>query len=80
LQGRNKLNFSEWDRPQKDAKDAAEEVRKGEMPLWFYVPLHPDAKLTPTEQEAVVRGLEATTGQQGEKALSEKGRRRSRTE
>ena len=62
LQGRSKLNFSEWDRPQKDAKDAAEELQKGEMPLWFYVPLHPEAKLTPVERETLISGLKITVG------------------
>jgi hypothetical protein len=42
--GREHLNFSEWDRPQEHAEDAAEEVRDGEMPLWFYVPLHAEAR------------------------------------
>lgn len=23
-----------------------EQVREGEMPLWFYIPLHPDARLS----------------------------------
>ena len=62
LEGRSKLNFSEWNRPQKDAKDAAEEVEKGEMPLWFYVPLHPEAKLTAAEKAQLIRGLKATIG------------------
>lgn len=56
------LNFSEWNRPQKHAKDATEEVRKGEMPLWFYVPLHAEARLTASEKEMLIRGLETTVG------------------
>jgi hypothetical protein len=60
--GRAHLNFSEWNRPQRHARDATEEVRKGGMPLWFYVPLHSEAGLTPDEKEALIRGLEATTG------------------
>jgi hypothetical protein len=61
-EGRRKLNFSEWDRPQKEARESAETVRKGEMPPWFYVPLHPDARLTPEETRALIAGLEATLG------------------
>jgi hypothetical protein len=60
--GRAHLNFSEWNRPQRHAKDAAAEVRKGEMPLWFYVPLHAEARLTANEKEMLIRGLEATAG------------------
>jgi hypothetical protein len=35
--GRRKLNFSEWDRPQREAHEAAETVREGEMPPWYFV-------------------------------------------
>ena len=62
MQGRRKLNFSEWNRPQKDARDAPEELDKGEMPLWFYVPLHPKAKLNSAERQTLIDGLPATTG------------------
>jgi cytochrome c551/c552 len=61
---RSKLNFSEWNRPQKEADEAAEQIRKGEMPLWFYVPLHPQAKLAAAEKESLIRGLEKTIGHQ----------------
>ena len=75
LEGRSKLNFSEWDRPQEDADHAAEEVRKGEMPLWFYVPLHSEARLSAAERAALVAGLQATIGEQGEEEVSEKNQR-----
>src|SRR3954467_130154 len=32
---RRHLNFSEWDKPQKHAGHAGEEITKGDMPLWF---------------------------------------------
>jgi hypothetical protein len=41
--GRHAVNFSEWDRPQREAKDAAKVVPKGEMPPWLYAMGHPDA-------------------------------------
>jgi hypothetical protein len=75
MEGRLKLNFSEWDRPQKDAEHAAEELRKGEMPLWFYVPLHLEAKLSAAERAALIAGLQATIGEHGEKEVSEKNER-----
>jgi hypothetical protein len=31
------------------------------MPLWFYIPLHPSAKLSAGEKQALIRGLQATT-------------------
>jgi len=60
--GRHHLNFSEWDVPQDDAKEAAEMVRKGEMPLWFYVPLHTQANLNGAEKKTLIDGLERTFG------------------
>ena len=58
--GRRKLNFSEWDLPQRKASDAPEEVEKSEMPPTVYLPMHPEARLTPSERAALVRGLHAT--------------------
>ncbi|MBZ0136084.1 MAG: heme-binding domain-containing protein [Planctomycetes bacterium] len=65
-EGREKLNFSEWDRPQKEADEAAEAVREGEMPMWIYLPTHPEARLTDAETQALISGLEATTGTKDE--------------
>ena len=60
--GRRKLNYSEWNRPQRDARESAKSVQEGEMPPWYYVPLHPDARLSSTERDALIRGLTATFG------------------
>jgi hypothetical protein len=54
--GRSKLNFSRWDIYSPEMSSlrlikACDEVRKGEMPLFFYTPLHPEAKLTPHDVE-----------------------------
>ena len=61
--GRKHLNFSEWDRPQEDAHEAAEEAEEGEMPPWFYLPLHAHARLSDPERGALVRGFLATLGE-----------------
>jgi Haem-binding domain len=58
--GRRHLNFSEWDRLQRHAKDSGDQVRRGEMPPWFYLPMHPEAKLTVAEKDRLIRGLSAT--------------------
>lgn len=65
-EGREKLNFSEWDRPQKHADEAAKEVREGEMPMWIYLPTHPEARLTDAEKQQLIAGLEATFGTESE--------------
>lgn len=64
-EGRRKVNFSEWDRPQKEAPESAKAVREGEMPPWFYVALHPDARLSAEDTRALIGGLEATLGKKG---------------
>jgi hypothetical protein len=64
--GRHHLNFSEWDKPQRHAHDAAEEIENGDMPIWFYVPLHPAAKLSAEEKAALIAGLKKMPGFQKE--------------
>lgn len=60
--GRRHLNVSEWDRPQKDADEAAEEVEEGSMPLRAYLVAHRSARLTDAERAELARGLAATFG------------------
>jgi hypothetical protein len=57
---RERMNFSEWDRVQRGASDAVEVIQKGEMPLPIYLPLHPDARLSPDEKQALIDGIRAT--------------------
>lgn len=70
-EGRKKVNYSEWHRPQNEARESAESVQKGEMPQWYYVMLHPQAKLSSAERQALIRGL-ATTFGRGEQGEHEK--------
>jgi hypothetical protein len=58
VRGRKELNFSEWDRPQREARESGRTLRKGSMPPWYY----PWAKLTAAERQALVRGLDTTVG------------------
>jgi cytochrome c551/c552 len=58
--GRAALNFSEWNRPQDGAGDAAEAVGSGSMPPWFYVIMHPNARLNATDKNDLMQGLAAT--------------------
>lgn len=59
-EGRKKLNFSIWDsydenRRARKKKEIAKEVGNATMPPWYYVPLHPQTKLSAEEQEQIVR-------------------------
>ena len=66
VEGRRKLNFSEWHRPQDEADEAAEAVREGEMPLRIYSVMHGHARLTPAERDRLAAGLARTLeGRQG---------------
>lgn len=72
--GRSKFNVSEWGRPGKnEGEEAAAETRDGKMPPWFYLPAHPEAKLTAAEKDELVKGLVATFGEENaEKEKEEK--------
>ena len=41
-------------------------VESGEMPLWYYLPLHPEARLADAEKTELIAGLRATFGTEGE--------------
>lgn len=62
--GRNKVNYSEWDRPQREADESFDEVKKGSMPPPYYTlgGLHSDAKLSTDELAALLEGLQNTPG------------------
>ena len=64
--GRSHLNFSEWDQPQRHSKDVAKQVEQGDMPPWFYLPMHPQARLSDTEKQMLMSGAEKSLGPQDE--------------
>jgi cytochrome c551/c552 len=70
--GRSHLNFTEWDKPQNNAKDVVDEVTKGEMPPWFYLPMHPAARLDAAEKQALIDGAAKSLGPQGAPEPSQK--------
>jgi len=60
-EGREHLNYSEWNRTQ-EGEESAETVREGSMPPSFYSLTHPGARLTDAELAALANGLAATFG------------------
>jgi Haem-binding domain len=64
-EARSELNFSEFDKPQKEVKKAAKEVEEGGMPEVQYTMLHPNARLTAAEKAQLAAGLKATLADQG---------------
>jgi hypothetical protein len=61
-QGRSVLNFSEWNRAQAEAGEAAEAIQEGEMPMRAYLLTHAAARLSDSERQSLIRGLAATLG------------------
>ncbi|MGH9535353.1 MAG: heme-binding domain-containing protein [Terriglobales bacterium] len=62
--GRRRMNLSEWNRPQKDAANVANRVRSGDMPLWYYLPMHPRARLSAAEKQELIAGAARSLGPQ----------------
>jgi mono/diheme cytochrome c family protein len=62
--GRGHLNFSQWDEPQRHANDVYREVEGGQMPPWFYLPMHPGARLSNAEKQILISGAEKSLGRQ----------------
>lgn len=63
LNGRQQLNFSAWQQTcctLTQIDEMAETVNKREMPLPYYLILHPEADLTAAERGELVNGLIAT--------------------
>jgi hypothetical protein len=68
--GREELNFSTWNRLNtKDQvekmKESWEEVDEGEMPPWFYLPAHRDARLSDRDR-ALLREWSRSSPSRGE--------------
>ncbi len=63
-EGREHMNFSEWQSYSEEDKaegieEVWEEIEEGEMPLWFYLPLHPEARLSYDQKETIRKWVEA---------------------
>jgi hypothetical protein len=59
--GRDRLNFSEWGQQRRvELGDLAEVIDGGEMPPWYYVMMHPNAKLSSSEKQALIIGLQTS--------------------
>lgn len=57
-EAREHMNFSTWERysgkkRREHLEEAWEAVDKGEMPPWFYLPMHPDARLDDADLEVL---------------------------
>jgi Haem-binding domain len=60
--GRSRFNMSEWgstdeQERQTDRENAWDQIKEGNMPPWFYIPMHLDARLTAQEKETLHKWL-----------------------
>jgi cytochrome c551/c552 len=65
-EGRRELNLSTWnrytaERQLKKLKESEEQVAQGEMHMWIYLPLHPNARLS-AEDRALLRAWSQSAG------------------
>jgi len=71
-EGRAELNFSTWDqlsteKQAKAMKESWKEVAEGEMPTWYYVVLHPEARLSANDQSVLQAWSDSpAAGEKGE--------------
>ena len=60
MQGRARMNFSEWNSRPQSAGEIAEIIQEGEMPPAIYLPMHPEARLTAAEKQQLITGFQNT--------------------
>jgi cytochrome c551/c552 len=72
-EGRSTLNFSEWGQGEAEVDEIVEVIDEGEMPPWYYALMHPKAKLSDSEKQALINGLSATFGQSAGQVGDESG-------
>jgi hypothetical protein len=73
VEGREHLNFSEWDQPNDGLDGIVEVVESAEMPPRKYVLMHPEARLDDATRAALLRGLQATLASDPPVPEEEKG-------
>ena len=61
--GRERLNFSDWGARRVETREIIRTIDSGRMPPWFYVLRHPKAKLSASDKQALIDGLNATISQ-----------------
>lgn len=62
-EGRQRLNFSEWDQHRQETDEIYKLINNGEMPPSQFLFMHPEARLTESEKQALITGFRATLGQ-----------------
>jgi len=61
-EGRRRLNFSTWGQGRMEVDHSSRLIQEGEMPPFYYVMLHPSAKLSSADQQALINELSQIGG------------------
>lgn len=62
-EGRDHFNVSAWGVQKRNKGDkAAKAVQEGDMPMFIYPWMHPNARLSDQEKQDLIKGLKATFG------------------
>lgn len=76
VEGRKGINFSEWPEDEEDRAFNREQtwdsVESGEMPLWFYLPVHPEANLTEADKAVLKKWSETEVEEEEDEEEEEK--------
>ncbi len=62
-EGRRRLNFTTWGQGRMEVDRSSRLIQEGEMPPFYYIMLHPSAKLSSAEQQALINGLNQIGGE-----------------
>ncbi len=67
--GRSAVNFSDWgmlapEEQRKKMHESGESVAEGEMPPWYYLPMHPEGRLSDVDKGIVEAWAGPSTGEQ----------------
>jgi cytochrome c551/c552 len=60
MEGRSRMNFSDWNSRPRDVREIVEEIEEGGMPPAVYTPMHPSARLSAAEKQQLITGLTNT--------------------
>jgi hypothetical protein len=61
-EARQKLNFTDMAGSQYGGDRAAQDILDGSMPRWYFTLIHPEAKLSQAEKDALAKGMQTSLG------------------
>jgi cytochrome c551/c552 len=57
MEGRSRMNFSDWNNRHPNAGEIIGNIQEGEMPPAIYLPMHPSARLSAAEKQQLITGI-----------------------